>query len=203
MFACSLSLAQAILLEPGWNVPMVSKAEVLAPEGTAPGAAPVSLDDAYARFVPYVAKLGFRLLGRSDEVDDLIQDVFVVATERFGTLRDPGALRGWLAAITVRTAVRRLRRRRLKNLIFPHAYLALDDIASHLNAGASPEQAHLLSEVFRSLERIPVKDRIAWSLRVLEEEPLERVAELCGCSLATAKRRIAAAQTLIDQTVGS
>jgi RNA polymerase sigma-70 factor (ECF subfamily) len=38
-----------------------------------------------------------------------------------------------------------------------------------------------------------VEQRLAWTLRHIEGERLEDVAARCGCSLATAKRRIAAA----------
>jgi RNA polymerase sigma-70 factor (ECF subfamily) len=181
---------------------MVLKAGALVSAASAQRESPLSLSDVYARYVPYVAKLGLRLLGRSDEVDDLIQDVFVIATERYPELRDQGALRGWLASITVRTAVRRLRRRRLKRLVF----FAADerqplDLDQFLTPGASSEHHQLLREVFSVLDEIPVKERIAWSLRVLEQEPLERVAELCDCSLATAKRRVQAAQHKLDEAM--
>jgi hypothetical protein len=33
----------------------------------------------------------------------------------------------------------------------------------------------------------------------LEGEPLDAVAAACGCSLATAKRRVAAAKSVIDE----
>jgi RNA polymerase sigma-70 factor (ECF subfamily) len=44
--------------------------------------------------------------------------------------------------------------------------------------------------------------RIAWTLRYVEREKLEEVARLCGCSLATAKRRIAATQAAIEEVFG-
>ncbi len=156
---------------------------------------------AYSRYVPYVAKLGLRLLGRPDEVDDLIQDVFVIASERFTTLRDPNALRGWLAGITVRTAVRRLRRRRIRRFISLDAEPEQLDLSPYLKQGASAEHRRLLNEVFHVLDKVPTPERVAWTLRVLEDEPVETVAELCECSLSTAKRRIAAAQKVIDKAV--
>ncbi len=52
------------------------------------------------------------------------------------------------------------------------------------------------------LDQLPVRERIAWVLRRLEREPLETVAELCNCSLATAKRRVAAAQDKLRRAVG-
>jgi RNA polymerase sigma-70 factor (ECF subfamily) len=47
--------------------------------------------------------------------------------------------------------------------------------------------------VYQLLEALPIEQRLAWSLRYVEGEKLEAVAEQCGCSLATAKRRISAA----------
>jgi RNA polymerase sigma-70 factor, ECF subfamily len=46
---------------------------------------------------------------------------------------------------------------------------------------------------------LPVDQRIAWSLRYLEGEPLDAIAATCGCSLSTAKRRVGAAKEVIDE----
>jgi RNA polymerase sigma-70 factor (ECF subfamily) len=43
------------------------------------------------------------------------------------------------------------------------------------------------------LRRMPADLRIAWMLRKVEGLPLPEVAHACACSLATVKRRIAAA----------
>jgi RNA polymerase sigma-70 factor (ECF subfamily) len=59
--------------------------------------------------------------------------------------------------------------------------------------GAGPEERQLVIEVYRALDCLPARERVAWTLRNVEGETLERVAVLCGCSLATAKRRIASA----------
>jgi RNA polymerase sigma-70 factor, ECF subfamily len=40
---------------------------------------------------------------------------------------------------------------------------------------------------------------VAWSLRHIEGERLDEVAALCECSLATAKRRIAAASVRLEE----
>ena len=51
------------------------------------------------------------------------------------------------------------------------------------------------------LRRLPQRERIAWTLRYVEDESLEMVATACGCSLATAKRWIAAADAEIRKYV--
>lgn len=163
-------------------------------------ASAIGLDELYRRYLPYVAKLGYRLC--PSDVDDLIQDVFVVAAERLPYLRDKSALKGWLASITVRVAHRKHLRWRLRNLLFAGADRGAAPWPAAPSAEGSMQARSALTSVFRVLDRAPIKDRIAWSLRHLEDEPLEDVARLCNCSLATAKRRIANAQRLLERELG-
>ena len=46
---------------------------------------------------------------------------------------------------------------------------------------------------------LPTDQRLAWSLRYLEGEPLDVIAAACRCSLATVKRRVSAAKKVIDE----
>jgi RNA polymerase sigma-70 factor (ECF subfamily) len=159
-------------------------------------APPGDLEDAFRRYSPYVAAIGLRVLGRRDEVDDLVQDVFLVAARGLERLRDARATRAWLATVTIRIARRKLRLRRLRR------WLSLDeqlDYQALADDRASPEVRALLARVYRALDELAAEDRIAWTLRFVEGEELERVALMCGCSLATAKRRIARAQATIQQ----
>lgn len=147
----------------------------------------------FRRYGPYVARIGLRLLGREADVDDLLQEVFLTAFRQREQLRDPAAIKGWLATVAVRTARRQLRRRKLKSLVGLDAPATLD----LKDPGISPERRALLVKVYEVLDHLPVDQRLAWTLRHVEGEKLEEVADRCGCSLATAKRRIAAAHASI------
>jgi RNA polymerase sigma-70 factor (ECF subfamily) len=148
----------------------------------------------FKRFAPYVARIGLRLLGRESDVDDLIQEVFFAAFRQRDQLRDPQAAKNWLATIAVRTARRQLRRRRLRQFVgLDHGGPALELPDPQI----SPEKRALLSRVYEILDSMGVERRLAWTLRYVEGEKLEVVAERCGCSLATVKRRIASAQALL------
>lgn len=130
------------------------------------------------------------MLGRESDVDDLIQEVFLAAFRQRHQVRDPLAIKGWLATIAVRSARKQLRRRRLRS------FVGLDTLGPALELrepSMSPERRALLSRVYSALDRIPIEARLAWTLRYVEGEKLEQVAEHCRCSLATVKRRIAAA----------
>jgi RNA polymerase sigma-70 factor (ECF subfamily) len=157
---------------------------------------PPTLEQAFRAHAQYVVAVATRLLGRDEEVNDLVQDVFLTAMRDLPSLRDPSSLRSWLAAITARKAHDRLRKRRLR------AFLSLDaapDYQQLADDAASPEQKALLARVYTVLDQIPARDRIAWTLRHVEGQQLEEVAGICGCSLATAKRRISAAQERIER----
>ena len=156
----------------------------------------LDLDTLFRRYAPYVATVAHRLLGRDDDVDDTIQEVFLAAVRGVSQVRDPGAVKGWLARVTVRAARQRLRKRSLRRLV------GLDEPAVYdrvIDSSASGEQRALLSRVYRVLEGVPANQRIAWALRYIEGEPLESVASLCGCSLATAKRRVAAVSQTLEE----
>jgi RNA polymerase sigma-70 factor (ECF subfamily) len=157
--------------------------------------ADTSLPALFQRYAPYVAAIGARLLGRSADVEDLVQDVFLAAHSGLKALHHPEAIKGWLTSVTVRMARRKLRRQ--KWLV----WLGADHSSEYLDvadAAASPADRTLLAQVYRILERVRVDDRIAWTLHRVQGASLEEVGRACGCSMATAKRRVRAAQETLD-----
>jgi len=159
------------------------------------------LDQAYQQYAPYVARVILRLSGRHSEIEDLVQDVFVEAARGIGSLREPEAAKGWLATIAIRVVGRRLRARRLRRAFGVDGWLE-SEYDQLVDPGASPHDRALLAAVYRILDELPTADRVAWSLHHVEGETLERVAHLCRCSLATAKRRIARVQKAVAEAVG-
>ena len=84
--------------------------------------------------------------------------------------------------------------------------MGLADLPSYLelvdDSQTSPEDRALLVGLYRCLDRLPLEQRLAWVLRHVQGEQLEDVARLCSCSLATAKRRIAAAEDFLQEVMG-
>jgi len=157
---------------------------------------PTDFEAIYRRYARYSAAIAYRLMGRSSEVDDLVQEVFVDVLEGMSKIRDPGALRAWIATITVRKARRRLRWLATRRL-FGFDDVLIDDVL--VDQGPGPEANALLQSVFRSLDRIAVDDRIAWILRHIEGLSLDEIAHHCSCSVATVKRRITRAQKHVEE----
>jgi RNA polymerase sigma-70 factor (ECF subfamily) len=152
----------------------------------------------YRRHAGFAFNLAVRLQGSSTDVEDVVHDSFMRAFDRIGELRDRAAFRSWLGAIVVRMVRTRLRRRRLLTtlgLSTGSDSIELDSVAS---AQAGPELRAQLAQVYALLQTIPTNERIAWTLRYVDHHRLEAIAGLTGCSLATAKRRIARAQRFLE-----
>ena len=161
-------------------------------------AGPLTLDAAFRAHAGFVASVALRVLGRPSEVDDLVQDVFLRVMPRLGDLRDPAAMRSWLAVIAARMARRRLRSRRWKIWLGVGADY---DYAQLVDGAASPQDRALVGELYRALDRLPVGQRLAWSLRHVEGFELAEVARACECSLATVKRWIGAAEEALRMEI--
>jgi RNA polymerase sigma-70 factor (ECF subfamily) len=155
---------------------------------------PADLGQVFRRFAPYVARVAARILGHDADLEDLVQDVFLDANRGLSKLRDADAVRGWLSTVTVRKARHRLRRRRLLGLIGfePPLEAGLDRQAP------AQDRAFVLA-VYHLLDQLPANERIAWVMNRVEGESLERVAEVCGCSRATAHRHVTRAQAEIEK----
>jgi RNA polymerase sigma-70 factor (ECF subfamily) len=147
----------------------------------------------YRRHVRYVAGMVRRLVGRQGDAEDLVQEAFVVALSGLEGLREPEALKGWIAQIAVSLVRRRFRRQRLLRALRLDAGADERVLEALASADASPEVRAELAALDRVLARLPADQRVAWVLRRVEGESLEEVARLCRRSLATVKRWIGTA----------
>lgn len=152
----------------------------------------------YSRHVDRLLGRTTRLLGQRAEAEDVTHDAFVLAFADLAKLREPTRFGSWLLQIAVRLVHRRFRRRKLlRRLGFQQD--AEDAVLTALARDGDPEVAHLLARVDEVLSKLTPELRIAWMLRLVEGCSLAEVAEQCACSLATVKRRIALAQTRVEE----
>ncbi len=150
----------------------------------------------YERHAKRVLGLLVRLLNCRADAEDAAQDAFLEAFRDLPRLRDPGGFGAWLTRIAVSHAHRRFRKRKLLGLVgladAPDA--TLDTL---LDPAASPEVRAEWTLLQRQLDRLPLEVRSAWVLRYVEGHELTEVADALSISLATAKRRLVAAQAAL------
>ncbi|MFZ6181192.1 RNA polymerase sigma factor [Nannocystis pusilla] len=145
----------------------------------------------FEQFEETVNRLVWRLLGADDAHDDIVQDVFVLLLRGLRKVREPAALANWVAKVTVNKVRSEIRRRSLLRRRYYHEPEAFE------LAEASPppyEARELLRRTFEVIVQLPANERIAFTLRYIDQQPLEAIAVACDCSLATIKRRLQSAE---------
>ena len=126
------------------------------------------------------------------EVDDLVQDVFLVALRKIDALRDAAAFGPWLAMITRNRAMDFHRRTR------DTAELT-DDIATTSNAAAPEAEA---VEVLNLIRQLPEAYREPLILRFVEGMTGPEIAERTGLAPASVRVNIHRGMKLLRERLG-
>ncbi len=150
----------------------------------------------FDRYAPYVERLLIRVMGRDPDIEDLVHETFLQSFASIHKLRDPSALKPWIARVTVHVARSCIRKRtRSRWLVFlPH-----ERVPEQIDERSNESRA-LVARVYVALDAIRnADDRIAFTLRHLDGMTLPETAQACGCSLATAKRRVKRGRTAFEK----
>ena len=148
-----------------------------------------SLEALYARYGSYVYALALRMLGRSEEAEEVVQDVFwqLWKTE---TAYEPAraSFRTWLFAITRSRCLDRLRRHRSRSdSEMPRA-------SGLGSAPSDPEQEAILAErqkhVVAAFQALPEPQRRVLEMGFFNGLTHREIAERLGEPLGTVKSRI-------------
>jgi RNA polymerase sigma-70 factor, ECF subfamily len=145
----------------------------------------------YDRHSEHVRRVLVRILGFDTEMGDVLQDTFVQAFSSIGAIRDGHLLKAWLTRVAVHTARHHLRSRGRRRWLL---FLAPGSLPEVPVAPLDAEPADTLRRVYSVLGRLDDCDRILFCLRFIDAMELTDMAEACGISLATVKRRLARAQ---------
>ncbi len=150
----------------------------------------------YHRHAKQVARVVSKIMGPDLEFDDLVQNTFIEVSRTMGKLRTPSAFGGYCATIAVRLCQRVLQQRRRR------AWLQLLMPDHETTVPAEPTASNRdvdVDTLYAALDELSPKLRVPWVLHRVEEQTLPNVAQLCDVSLATVKRRIAAAEVLLNR----
>lgn len=142
------------------------------------------------RYGPLVERLVRRIMGHDPDLQDLVQDAFATILASIDQVRDEKALKGWIASVAAHTAHHAIRRRKLSRWIFFWQKTDPPEPSCETDMGAR----EAVQRMYAALDQLPSDERVAFALRFIDEMPLEDVAQACGVSLATIKRRLARAE---------
>jgi RNA polymerase sigma factor (sigma-70 family) len=119
------------------------------------------------------------------EAEDVAQEVAVEALRTLAKLRDPDAFEAWVHRMTVRRAIRVLKRRRRRwtRESDGDALLRLPDPSS---LGDRADSTALEQATYRALARLPDRQRLAMVLRYVHDLTEAQIADALDCAPGTA-----------------
>jgi RNA polymerase sigma-70 factor (ECF subfamily) len=141
----------------------------------------------------------FSVIGDHDAADDVAQQVWVSAWNRFRELRDPARWRTWLYRLTRNAAIdagRDATRRRALS-----ARVEADpppETASPARRLMQSEQQHVVLEAIRSL---PVLYREPFVLKHLQHWSYHEIAQTMGIPVDTVETRLVRARRMLRETL--
>jgi RNA polymerase sigma-70 factor, ECF subfamily len=151
---------------------------------------------AFVEYRAYVAAIGGRIIGVGNDVDDVVQDVFLMVHRDLHRLRNPQALKDWLATIATRAAHRSLRRRIADKVFGVHDPAATENAPDDARG---PELEADLSGSLQRLRHLPEQLRQAWLLKHVQEWSLGSIARASCCSTSTVQRRLREADAAMHE----
>lgn len=152
--------------------------------------------EAYQRELAYVFH-ALRWLGaRSEEIEDLAQEVFIALRRSWPHYDAARPLRPYLFGIAFRV-VSMARRRRKREVAF--ARLEIREVGSGADEALHAKQTRAL--VLRALEKVPLRRRAVLVMHDLDEVPMVDVAAALSIPLFTAYSRLRKARKDLESAV--
>lgn len=145
----------------------------------------------FDRHAGTVRRVLARVLGADQDLPDALQDVFLHAFANLENLREPARVKHWLVGIAVYVARGIIRKRTRSRWL---RFLPPESLPEQREAPTDHAGSEQLRAVYAALDRMPADERIAFALRFIDGMELKTVAESCGVSLATIKRRLQRAE---------
>jgi RNA polymerase sigma-70 factor, ECF subfamily len=147
----------------------------------------IGVEALFRAHAQFVATFLQRLGTPAPELDDLVQEVFLVAHRKGGYVRGPAQPRSWLGAIAVRIAQAGHRARRRSEA--PNSP-AVDSMSAAADAPERIDSRRSIERVQRALESLSIEQRAAFVLFEIEGESCESIAAVWDVPVGTVYSRL-------------
>jgi RNA polymerase sigma-70 factor (ECF subfamily) len=142
-----------------------------------------------------VFQIAYSILGNSADAEDVAQEAFLRAYQKFASLREAEKFRWWINRIVFRLALNRRRgyRRRLARDTVWQA----TETSGMVDGAKDAEQRVMLDRLRKEIERLPDKFRSVLQLSLVEEMEAADVGAVLGIPAGTVRSRMHAARKLL------
>jgi RNA polymerase sigma-70 factor (ECF subfamily) len=143
----------------------------------------------------------FRLTGPDPDAEDLAQAAIIEVLRSARTFRGESSLETWAERIAIRTAVRRLKRRRFRASI-----VALDserELVDLADSEVDLDRQRMRARMRELLERLKPKHRIALTLKLALGYSVAEIAALTDAPINTVRNRLRRGRKLLHAEIAS
>jgi RNA polymerase sigma-70 factor, ECF subfamily len=142
-----------------------------------------------------VHALLYRVVGSNAHMEDLLQDAFLEVFRSLPSFRGESSLRTWIDRCVVRVAYAHFERKsRLPKL---------ERMPELVSKGPSAEERTAMREAARrfysELDRLEPKQRLAFTLFVVEGRPMDEIAKMMDSLVMTTKTRVHRARRILEK----
>ncbi len=139
-----------------------------------------------------VHRIAFRLLGPSNEIEDVIQEVFLQVHRSIGKFRGQSKFSTWLHRVAVNVTLQHIRRKRTALATRSDEYLG--ERACEDTAEASPHQRaetqDRLCAVYKVLDELSPKKRAVLEMHDFEGKSAKEIAKIVNAPIFTVRTRL-------------
>jgi len=144
----------------------------------------------YERHKDRMLRLALRITGERADAEDAVQEAFLVIFEKAERFDGRSSFATWLYRITVNASLQ-VRRRR--------GVAAPEGGVTPLALPADPERAEALRALDREVQALPLRQRMVFTLHLVEGFSLEETAAVLGIAPGTARYHLFAARNRLQE----
>lgn len=145
----------------------------------------------YYRYYRAMYNTSLRILGRSDDAEDAMQEAFIKAFRRLTEFEGRSGLGLWLKRIVINTSIDKLRKRR-KLMEAELSEESTPEEEDETSVSDKDEDIEIQAEQIRkAILQLPEGYRIVVSLYLLEGYDHEEIGKILGISNSTARSQFA------------
>jgi len=171
-------------------MPLLMQA-TLAPATFSP---PASFQEAYRDHAQTAARWARQLGGSDIDVEDVVQEVFLVVSRRLSSFRGEARFSSWLFEITRKTVANHRRRQRWHFWRSGNEESLASAPSHELDPAAELERRQTVALFYRALDRLPDKYRTVLVLYEIEGLSTQEIADLRELNLSTVKVQLSRAR---------
>ncbi|MEO1257316.1 MAG: RNA polymerase sigma factor [Bacteroidota bacterium] len=151
----------------------------------------------YQRYYGQLLGVCMRYTAHRDEAEDVLNRAFLKIFQKIEAYEETGALKGWMATITLRTAIDYVRSK--------VKYRQIMDFDSEQDVTFEAQAVENLyaEDLYRLIQQLPPTSRTVFSLNVIEGYTHREISEMLDININTSKWHLAAAKKQLRKWIAA